>query len=322
MKPTILSVLTILIALVTGATCLTTAKQRLIRLFDGAESKGSFPLELVDPQTKGALKIKHRAFGFVEDVFLESKEGAKYSITRNYIDLTLEEIKKPFWEISNRERLSSRFFQNSILSSIYERGYRQNFKNAGFPGPEAESAEAISFFQPTGDEIVVDLSCGSGFMSRLFTKSNRFRYVVSADLSPQMLEETWRRFEEEGLPPSYTIRVDSAKLPFEDNSVDFLHAGAAMHCWPRLSEALAEVNRVLKPAGKFYASTFFRTVPGTPKSVKRATRGNAENGGMYMFEDEEEISGLLRGAGFVPAPGDALVRREGRGCAIVKATKP
>ena len=55
--------------------------------------------------------------------------------------------------------MSSRFFQNPLLSTIYERGYRQNFQNAGFPGPELESKEAIDFFAPSGEETVVDLSC-------------------------------------------------------------------------------------------------------------------------------------------------------------------
>ena len=264
----IYSVILITLLLVDCVNCVqlaaSSAKQRLIGLVDGAESRGLFPITLVDPCTRNALKLKKRAFGFVEEQFLESEEGMRYSITPEYIDLTLDEAKKPFWEISNRERVSSRFFQNPILSTIYERGYRQNFRNAGFPGPEAESREALSWFEPTGKETVVDLSCGSGFMSRLFSKSGRFGTIVSADLSPNMLQETRRRFLEEELTPSFAVRVDSAKLPFEDNSIDFVHAGAAMHCWPRLPEALAEVHRVLKPKGRFYASTFFAL--GTQKS--------------------------------------------------------
>ena len=318
----VIMVITILMATRSLSGSTISAKMRLQRtphlMSPGREL---FPLPLVDPETKESLKGRTRVYGFVEERFLESTDGARYLIKPQFIDMTLEEIKKPFWEISNRERVSSRFFQNPLLSTIYERGYRQNFQNAGFPGPELESKEAIDFFAPSGEETVVDLSCGSGFMSRLFTKSGRFGNVVSADLSPNMLEETRRRFLEEGLTPSYTVRVDSAKLPFKDASVDFLHAGAAMHCWPRLPEALSEVHRVLKPGGKFFASTFFRTIQGTPMAIKRATRGTASNGGMYMFDDEEEINSLLSDAGFAGATGEALVRREGRGCAIVKCTK-
>lgn len=34
-----------------------------------------------------------------------------------------------------------------------------------------------------------------------------------------------------------------------------LHAGAAIHCWPNPSAALAEISRVLRPGGLFVAST-------------------------------------------------------------------
>lgn len=39
-------------------------------------------------------------------------------------------------------------------------------------------------------------------------------------------------------------------------AVAAVHAGAAIHCWPNPSAALAEVSRVLRPGGVFVASTF------------------------------------------------------------------
>ena len=35
-----------------------------------------------------------------------------------------------------------------------------------------------------------------------------------------------------------------------------VHAGAAIHCWPNPTAALAEISRVLRPGGVFVASTF------------------------------------------------------------------
>ena len=52
------------------------------------------------------------------------------------------------------------------------------------------------------------------------------------------------------------VRADIARLPFPESSVDGVHAGAAMHCWPSPSAAVAEISRVLKPGGVFLASTF------------------------------------------------------------------
>jgi ubiquinone/menaquinone biosynthesis C-methylase UbiE len=52
------------------------------------------------------------------------------------------------------------------------------------------------------------------------------------------------------------VRADVGRLPFATGSLDAVHAGAAMHCWPSPSAAVAEISRVLKPGGVFAASTF------------------------------------------------------------------
>ena len=56
--------------------------------------------------------------------------------------------------------------------------------------------------------------------------------------------------------PILCVRADIARLPFATGSVDAIHAGAAIHCWPNPQAALAEISRVLRPGGVFVASTF------------------------------------------------------------------
>lgn len=50
-------------------------------------------------------------------------------------------------------------------------------------------------------------------------------------------------------------RCDVSRLPFKTDALDGVHAGAALHCWTRLEEALSEVHRVLKPGKGFFATT-------------------------------------------------------------------
>lgn len=314
--PSCLAVLAILLQFLSVESVLMTPKQILLQTF-GAGTPTSL---LLCPESLTPLTLSYRSLGPFEERFLCSNEyGSRYKQDKEsgIWDMTISaEQDKPWWQVSRREQISSRLFQTPLLSAIYERGYRQNFENAGFPGIDKEYAEAEAFF--LGGEkkggVVMDLSCGSGFMTRRFIKSGKFSAVLSADLSKTMLGETARRCDEEGIPrPDLLVRADAARLPFPNNSLDSLHAGAAMHCWPRLPEALSEVYRVLKPGGKFYASTFFNSLP----NVISQRRGGSGAGGFYLFEDREEVESFVRGAGFE----EYDVRKEGQGCAIVRAQK-
>ena len=60
--------------------------------------------------------------------------------------------------------------------------------------------------------------------------------------------------------PVVAVRADIARLPFATGSVRAIHAGAALHCWPNPSAAMAEVSRVLAPGGVFVASTFLNAL--------------------------------------------------------------
>ncbi|KAK9947448.1 hypothetical protein M0R45_003073 [Rubus argutus] len=42
------------------------------------------------------------------------------------------------------------------------------------------------------------------------------------------------------------VRADVSRLPFTSCSVDAVHAGAALHCWPSPSKGVAEITRILR----------------------------------------------------------------------------
>ena len=95
-------------------------------------------------------------------------------------------------------------------------------------------------------------------------KSNKFKRLLSADFSEVMLLETKRRFDEESIQAPELLRCDVARLPLQDAALDGVHAGAALHCWPRIEMGLSEIHRSLKPGGKFFATTFKKGAYGTP----------------------------------------------------------
>ena len=77
-----------------------------------------------------------------------------------------------------------------------------------------------------------------------------------------MLTEARRRISEESKLSALKttkldlVRLDVGQIPMKDESIDCLHAGAAMHCWPDLDAAASEIYRVLKPNGRYFATTF------------------------------------------------------------------
>jgi len=154
---------------------------------------------------------------------------------------------------------SQSLFQQPAISFVYERGWRQGFSWAGFPGEEQEAADALAYMSEVPPEgVCVDLSCGSGLFTRRFEASRRFGRVLGLDYSVSMLEEA-----RQSLPATVElVRADAARLPLCTASVDAVHAGAALHCWPSPLAAFAEIARVLKPGGVFVATTFLDPVSG------------------------------------------------------------
>jgi len=155
-------------------------KESLIDIFDSSNVAGDI---YACPQSLTTLKKKTRVYGkIVESFFISTQfNNSKYKLYPEYYDLTIKsEVDRPLWDLSSSEKIGQKFFQIPLISYIYERGYRQNFKNFGFPGVEKEFEEADAFFtslNATG--IVMDLSCASGFMTRKYIKSNRFKLCLS-----------------------------------------------------------------------------------------------------------------------------------------------
>ncbi|CAI5505421.1 unnamed protein product [Closterium sp. Naga37s-1] len=151
---------------------------------------------------------------------------------------------------------------------------------------------------------VVDLSCGSGLFTRRFAAAGSWATVIAADLSGAMLEQTAAYIKEdkslqEAQERIMLVQADVARLPFCSGSIDAIHAGAAMHCWPSPSLAMAEINRVLRPGGKFVASTILW--PSAPfgnelfQSLHKSMRADTT---MKLWEGEE-LRELLQLSGFV-----------------------
>jgi ubiquinone/menaquinone biosynthesis C-methylase UbiE len=78
--------------------------------------------------------------------------------------------------------------------------------------------------------------------------------VTVTDASPGMLEKTKENLAGNDHPFTFRV-VDAQSIPFDDGSFDGVIANHMLYHVPDLNKGLSELRRVLKPGGRFYAST-------------------------------------------------------------------
>eukprot|EP00571_Detonula_confervacea_P016527 CAMPEP_0172309380 /NCGR_PEP_ID=MMETSP1058-20130122/9688_1 /TAXON_ID=83371 /ORGANISM="Detonula confervacea, Strain CCMP 353" /LENGTH=410 /DNA_ID=CAMNT_0013021995 /DNA_START=71 /DNA_END=1303 /DNA_ORIENTATION=- len=220
-------------------------------------------------------------------------------------------------------------FTSPSVSFAYERGWRQGFAAAGFPGADEEFDLATEYFAPVienkRDSVVVDMSCATGLFTRRFTKSNEYSRVIACDYSDSMLTEARRRIRADPeIASSSTkldlVRCDVAKIPMKTDSIDAFHAGAAMHCWPEIEKSLEEIHRVLVPGGRYFATTFLGNYFSGVAGAEKVSNGGADleqsMQAFQYFPSVEHLRDLLVDAGFDNEKVNVEV--VGGGCVIMR----
>lgn len=133
----------------------------------------------------------------------------------------------------------------------------------GFGGIEREAQEVLEFF---GEDlqVVMDLSCGTGIMTRNLIRNQLDEFIIALDYSESMLRMLKKQLDIEktsNLDNLVIIRGNAELIPLIDNCLDAVYAGAAMHCWENPRKAIEEIYRVLRKEGKLFATTFSNLFP-------------------------------------------------------------
>ncbi|KAL4525514.1 hypothetical protein Ndes2437A_g03969 [Nannochloris sp. 'desiccata'] len=83
-----------------------------------------------------------------------------FSASSASVDLTLTSgVQQKVYE--QRSWGGTEIFRNPLVSLAYERGWRQGFAWAGFPGVDRETEIALEYLKPAYGEVLVDMSCGN-----------------------------------------------------------------------------------------------------------------------------------------------------------------
>ncbi len=128
---------------------------------------------------------------------------------------------------------------------------------------ERDLEQAVRLLQPGKRETGLDMACGPGHLAtRLAAQGGR---VLAADISPQMLKHCAHRsteLEQKNL----TITVqDAHRTEFGEAMFHWISCRFGFRFFEEPDRVLAELRRVLKPAGRIWLSDWVPDLPGGVK---------------------------------------------------------
>jgi ubiquinone/menaquinone biosynthesis C-methylase UbiE len=114
-------------------------------------------------------------------------------------------------------------------------------------------------FEPlTSDSVVLELGCGPGSLwKRNLDRIPPGATIVMSDFSAGMLRDAQRNLGEHCSRFSF-CQLDAAVLPFRSSSLDAVVANMMFYHVEDRPAALRDIRRVLRPHGRFYATTTTR----------------------------------------------------------------
>ena len=112
---------------------------------------------------------------------------------------------------------------------------------------------------------VLDIAGGTGDLALAFSKKvGKSGRVVHTDINEAMLRTGRDRLLDAGVSLP-TLVCDAELLPFADNHFDLVSVAFGLRNMTHKDQALAEMNRVIKPGGKLLVLEFSKVAPPLEK---------------------------------------------------------
>ncbi|SET52078.1 malonyl-ACP O-methyltransferase BioC [Thalassotalea agarivorans] len=139
------------------------------------------------------------------------------------------------------------------------------------------------------DLTVLDLGCGTGFFTDIL--ASQYEQVIGLDISTKMLN-----FAKQKRNKAITwVEADAFKLPFADNSLDFIYTNLVIQWCEPLQDSLNEMMRVLKPGGLVAFSTL---IDGTLFELKSAWKQVDDDQHVIDFRTLESLESAVNQGAF------------------------
>lgn len=115
-----------------------------------------------------------------------------------------------------------------------------------------EAVRLLRMGGPTGGGRALEMGCGRGVGVEIALDLFGADSVDAFDLDPRMLAQAQKRLRRRGSRVRLWVG-DAATIPAPDATYDAVFDFGIIHHVPHWRRALAEVHRILKPGGRFYA---------------------------------------------------------------------
>jgi len=160
----------------------------------------------------------------------------------------------------------------------------------------------------------LDIAGGTGDLARAFAKKvGPQGTVVHTDINEAMLRQGRDRLLDEGLVLP-TLICDGEKLPFATGSFDLVSVAFGLRNMTHKDQALAEMNRVLKPGGRLLVLEFSKVAQPLSKAydwysfkvlprIGQWVAGDADSyrylaESIRMHPGQAELKAMMKTAGF------------------------
>ncbi len=100
--------------------------------------------------------------------------------------------------------------------------------------------------------LVLEVGSGPGYLSLEWLKSTEGTTLKCLDIDDNMIATAREHANQYGLSDRVEyVKADASQMPFEDEHFDAVFSNCSLHEWAHPEPILNEINRVLKPSGRY-----------------------------------------------------------------------